>query len=83
MLWFLITAVMIAAIAAACLPFLKRNRLADGASADIYASQSNEIAREELLGLISVDDARMARTEIQRRLITTEAPGRHHARTPT
>jgi cytochrome c-type biogenesis protein CcmH len=72
MLWFLITTLMVATIAAACWPFLRRNRIADGASADIYTSQLNEIAREESLGLISADDARMARTEIQRRLISTE-----------
>jgi cytochrome c-type biogenesis protein CcmH len=71
MLWLLITLLMAAAIAATCWPFLRRNRIADGASADIYASHLNEIAREESLGLTSADDARMARTEIQRRLITT------------
>jgi cytochrome c-type biogenesis protein CcmH len=73
MLWLLITLLMAVAIAAACWPFLRRNRIADGASADIYASQLNEIAREESLGLTSTDDARMARTEIQRRLIATES----------
>lgn len=71
MLWLLITVLMTAAIAAACWPFLRRNRIADGASADIYTSQLDEIAREESLGLTSAEDARMARTEIQRRLITT------------
>lgn len=71
MLWLLITLLMSAGIAAACWPFLRRNRIADGASADIYTSQLNEIAREESLGLIFTDDARMARTEIQRRLIAT------------
>ncbi len=71
MLWLFITLLMAAAIAATCWPFLRRNRIADGASADIYTSQLNEIAREESLGLTSADDARMARTEIQRRLITT------------
>lgn len=73
MLWLFITLLMAAAIAAACWPFLRRNRIADGASADIYASQLDEIAREESLGLTSADDARMARTEIQRRLIATES----------
>jgi cytochrome c-type biogenesis protein CcmH len=71
MLWLLITVLMAASIAAACWPFLRRNRIADGASADIYSSQLGEIDREESLGLVSADDARMARTEIQRRLITT------------
>ena len=71
MLWLLITLLMVASIAAACWPFLRRNRIADGASADIYSSQLDEIDREESLGLVSADDARMARTEIQRRLIAT------------
>jgi len=71
MLWLLITVLMAASIAAACWPFLRRNRIADGASADIYSSQLGEIDREESLGLVSADDARMARTEIQRRLIAT------------
>lgn len=71
MLWLLITLLMVASIAAACWPFLHRNRIADGASADIYSSQLDEIDREESLGLVSADDARMARTEIQRRLIAT------------
>lgn len=73
MLWLLITLLMAAAIAAACWPFLRRNRIADGASADIYSSQLDEITREESLGLVSSDDARMARTEIQRRLVNTDS----------
>lgn len=73
MLWPFITVLMAGAIIIACWPFLRRNTTADGASADIYASQLDEIAREESLGLISSDDARMARTEIQRRLIATQS----------
>lgn len=71
MLWFLITLTMIAAVAFVCWPFLRRTRLADGASADIYRAQLTELEREEAAGLISADDARMARTEVQRRLIAT------------
>ena len=73
MLWPFITVLMAGAIIIACWPFLRRNTTADGASADIYASQLDEIAREESLGLISSDDARMARAEIQRRLIATQS----------
>ena len=71
MLWLLITLTMAAATAFVCWPFLRRTRLADGASADIYRAQLTELEREEAAGLISADDARMARTEIQRRLIAT------------
>jgi len=73
MLWPFITVLMAGAIISACWPFLRRNTTADGASADIYACQLDEIAREESLGLILSDDARMARTEIQRRLIATQS----------
>jgi cytochrome c-type biogenesis protein CcmH len=73
MLWPFITVLMAGAIIIACWPFLRRNTTADGASADIYASQLDEIAREESLGLISSDDARMTRAEIQRRLIATQS----------
>lgn len=71
MLWIVLTAVMLAAIAAACWPFLQRTRIADGASADIYKAQLAEVEREEAAGLISAEDARMARTEVQRRLVAT------------
>ena len=71
MLWLLITLIMAAAIALICWPFLRRTRLADGASADIYRAQLAELEREEAASLISTDDARMARTEIQRRLLAT------------
>jgi cytochrome c-type biogenesis protein CcmH len=71
MLWLLITLAMIATVALVGWPFLRRTRLADGASADIYRAQLSELEREEAAGLISTEDARMARTEIQRRLIAT------------
>lgn len=71
MLRLLITLTMAAATAFVCWPFLRRTRLADGASADIYRAQLTELEREEAAGLISADDARMARTEVQRRLIAT------------
>lgn len=71
MLWLIITLTMAAATSFVCWPFLRRTRLADGASADIYRAQLTELEREEAAGLISADDARMARTEVQRRLIAT------------
>lgn len=71
MLWLLMTLAMAGSVALVCWPFLRRTRLADGASAEIYRSQLAEIEREATAGLITDDDARMARTEIQRRLIAT------------
>jgi cytochrome c-type biogenesis protein CcmH len=74
MLWFTITLMMAAAVAIASWPFLRRTRTIQGASSDIYRSQLTELEREESAGLISADDARMARTEIQRRLISAAGP---------
>ncbi len=70
-LWILMTVVLIGAAALICWPFLRRPKLADGASSDIYKAQLAEIDREEAAGLMSADDARMGRTEVQRRLIAT------------
>lgn len=70
MLWLTITLMMIGAVALTSWPFHRRNRATEGASADIYRSQLLELEREETSGLISADDARMARTEVQRRLIS-------------
>lgn len=69
MLWLLMTLLLVGAAALVAWPFLRRPKLADGASADIYKAQLAEIDREEAAGLMSADDARMARTEIQRRLL--------------
>jgi len=69
MLWLLMTLLLVGAAALLAWPFLRRPKLADGASADIYKAQLAEIDREEAAGLMSTDDARMARTEIQRRLL--------------
>lgn len=71
MLWLAITALMASSIALASWPFHRRTKVADGSSADIYRSQLSELEREEIAGLISASDARMARTEVQRRLIST------------
>lgn len=71
MLWLAITMLMAGAVALASWPFHRRTKNPDGASADIYRSQLTELEREEAAGLISNDDARMARTEVQRRLIST------------
>lgn len=71
MLWLAITVLMASSIALASWPFHRRTRVADGSSADIYRSQLSELEREEIAGLISTSDARMARTEVQRRLIST------------
>ncbi len=74
MLWFAITLLMAGTLALACWPFIRNARMAHGASADIYRSQLTELDREQQAGLISDEDARMARTEVQRRLITATGP---------
>jgi len=71
MLWLAITLMMAAAVALASWPFHRRTQASNGASADIYRSQLGELEREEAAGLISNEDARMARTEVQRRLVST------------
>lgn len=70
MLWLAITLMMAGAVALACWPFHRRTRASNGTSASIYRSQLVELEREEAAGLISSVDARMARTEVQRRLIS-------------
>lgn len=75
MLWLLMTLLLVGSAAIVAWPFLRRPRLADGASADIYKAQLTEIDREETAGLMSADDARMARTEIQRRLLAAAGAG--------
>jgi cytochrome c-type biogenesis protein CcmH len=72
MLWMLMTIVLVGGVAVACWPFLRRPKLTSGASADIYKAQLTEIDREEAAGLMSAEDARMGRTEVQRRLISAE-----------
>ena len=74
MLWFTITLLMAGTLAFACWPFIRNARMAHGASADIYRAQLTELDRELQAGLISVEDARMARTEVQRRLISAAGP---------
>jgi cytochrome c-type biogenesis protein CcmH len=54
-------------------PMLVRRRATSGASSLVYRSQLGEIDREEAAGLVSPEDARLARTEIQRRLIHSTA----------
>ncbi len=79
MLWLLLTALLAGGVAFTCWPLIRRARLASGASSDIYRAQLLEIDREQAAGLISDEDGRMARTEVQRRLIASThgdgAPG--------
>ncbi|MEQ1607918.1 MAG: c-type cytochrome biogenesis protein CcmI [Hyphomonadaceae bacterium] len=79
MLWLTLTVLLAGGVAFSCWPLIGRSRLANGASSDIYRAQLLEVDREESTGLISPEDGRMARTEVQRRLIASTsgdgAPG--------
>ena len=68
-LWLALSAVLAAALAGIGWPLLFRVRPAHGADDAVYRAQLGEIDREEQLGLTRPDDARLARIEIQRRLL--------------
>jgi cytochrome c-type biogenesis protein CcmH len=71
MLWFAATLIMALTVAAAVWPLVFARRVTSGTSETVYRSQLQEIDREENAGLLPAEDARMARTEVQRRLIAT------------
>lgn len=71
MLWFVLTLVAMAGAGFACWPAFRRQQATGGAAAPIYVSQLSEIEREQSAGLISPEDGRMARIEIERRILST------------
>jgi cytochrome c-type biogenesis protein CcmH len=71
MTWFIMTLLMIATVLTICWPLVRRRTSVSGHSGEIYVAQLSEINREEAAGLTSIEDARMARLEIERRLIGT------------
>ncbi len=74
-LWIACTLLMIASVLVAARPLFLRSKLSGGSEGDVYQAQLREIAREESLGLTAPEDARMARIEIQRRLLgATQSP---------
>jgi len=85
-LWFAVSAIMIVSVAVASWPLIFARRATSGGSDLVYRSQLREIDREEAAGLVSPEDARLARTEVQRRLIgatTTSDSGEEPGMTPT
>ncbi|MFD1327628.1 c-type cytochrome biogenesis protein CcmI [Mycoplana ramosa] len=77
MLFWILVAVMTAAVAAVLLlPLLRAGRsadIADAHDAEVYRDQLDELARDRAAGLIGVDEAELARAEIARRLIAAKA----------
>lgn len=71
-LWILMSAIMIALFVPLAWIAWRPAQTADGSSGKVYADQLEEINREEKAGLIDEADARMARLEVQRRLIATD-----------
>jgi len=68
-LWFALTLTMTLAVVVVVWSPMVRRRAAFGGSEVVYRSQLREIDREEAAGLLSPEDARLARIEVQRRLI--------------
>ena len=70
-LWLIMTLLTLVAVALLAWPFWNGGRGKSGTSSDVYRAQLSEIEREEATGIVSADDARMARLEVQRRLIAS------------
>lgn len=76
MLFWILVAVMTAAVAAVLLlPLLRAGRsadIADAHDAEVYRDQLDELSRDQATGLIGADEAELARAEIARRLIAAK-----------
>ncbi|MCR6498892.1 c-type cytochrome biogenesis protein CcmI [Shinella sp. CPCC 101442] len=86
MLFWILVAILTAAVAAALLlPLLRRpSASADGSGHDVevYRDQLEELKRDEATGLIGAGEAELARAEVARRLIAaSKAEAREKART--
>jgi len=68
-LWFIFTAMTLVTMAVLARPLLQHRTRTAGSDADVYRAQLLEIQRDEASGTISSEDAAMARTEVQRRLL--------------
>lgn len=71
-LWIILTLLMLVTAGAAAWPFVMSPRRRSGSESTVYLAQLKEIDREESLGLLPPDDAKLARLEIKRRLAATE-----------
>ena len=86
MLFWILVAILTAAVAAVLLlPLLRRPSVdAEGASHDVevYRDQLEELKRDEVTGLIGASEAELARAEVARRLIAaSKAEAKEKART--
>lgn len=68
-LWLVMSVLMAVTVVGVCWPLLRQRAAGGGESATVYKAQLSEIEREESAGLMSNEDARLARTEVERRLI--------------
>jgi cytochrome c-type biogenesis protein CcmH len=71
-LWIILTLLMLVTAGTAAWPFVMSPRRRSGSESTVYLAQLKEIDREESLGLLPPDDAKLARLEIKRRLAGTE-----------
>lgn len=71
-LWIILTLLILVTAGAAAWPFVISPRRRSGSESAVYLAQLKEIDREESLGLLPPDDAKLARLEIKRRLAGTE-----------
>ena len=74
-LWLIATALLILVCGAVAATVTRGRAVNEGTSDSVYADQLKEIDREESAGLIDEADARMARLELQRRLLASNEPG--------
>ncbi len=88
-LWLAMSVLLAAALAIAAWPLIRPRPLQSGDHARVYRAQLAEVEREESAGLTSQEDAKLARIEIQRRLIgapheaTATNPREETTMTPT
>ena len=68
-LWLITTGILIIVCGLIARSVTRQPAIAEGSSDRVYADQLKEIDREEAAGLIDEADARMARLELQRRLL--------------
>lgn len=81
-LWLIMTLMILLALALIAWPFWTGKRGKSGSSSDVYRAQLSEIEREETSGIVSANDARLARIEVQRRLIASTEDGKVLADNP-
>ena len=78
-LWLIMTIMTAGVVALLARPFWSADRKLYGTSSDVYRAQLSEIEREEKTGIVASDDARMARIEVQRRLIASSKQTTDHS----